>query len=243
MSDNELTVRLAACEILAEIGSTDAAVPALKRLTQQETGLIGPRAKEATERIIARTTMPLDLPVGVFNSVNRKVHLGLPIKQSDMLLTEGMFVVGEIGQAIGLGITQTGPETMEFTYLAVIRLPKGNISQTTFASRKQTVNSRIRVSHSAHLGDESLPFEEKEFFIQDIPFSAKTAVFFDISGAVSVVVQRNVDLPIAGSLVALNNTAIFELSDRVLNELIKQNAEARGFLNGAKLVERPAADR
>ena len=51
-----------------------------------------------------------------------------------------------------------------------------------------------------------------------------------------------VALPLAGSLVTINDEVILDLADQAINDLIKANEDVRGFMNGAKLVEATKPD-
>lgn len=244
----ELPVRVAACEILGEIGSKDQSIPALKQLVDKESGLIATRAREAIDRINTRGSTPLVSRLNLTLPGKQKVHVGLPIKQGNMLLTEGAIVLRDSGPAIGIGLVQTGSDTMEFTYLMLTRLPKVNIQSATFSTRRKTVKNRLRVSHDIALGDdeltiehlyapEKLPFEDEEFLIQEQTFSPENGRLFlaDLSGATPVIVQKSIPLPVAGSLIAINDESTLELADQAVNELIQVNEDVRRFMNGGKL--------
>jgi len=250
LSVTELPVRIVACEILAEIGTKETALPALKPLADSEKGLIATRAKEAIDRINARAQAPLGSTLGAIVPGSRKVHIGLPMKQGTMLLTEGTMVLSDRGPAVGLGIVQTGDETMEFTYLTLTRLPGGNVTKATFSSRKKILKDRIRVTHALFLGDDEitfahlyapgkLPFVEEEFILHENPFAPQNGRLFlvDLSGATPVVVQKNIDLPSAGPLVAIKDEIVLELADQAINELLKSSEDVRSFMNGVKLLD------
>jgi hypothetical protein len=59
----------------------------------------------------------------------------------------------------------------------------------------------------------------------------------DLSGAEPLIVQKSIDLPRAGSLTAINNDFVLEVSDRALDELIQKDDDVRNFLRGEKLIE------
>ncbi len=246
---SELAVQIAACEILAEIGSKDVSIPALTRLSEGNAGLISTRSREAVDRIQARISAPVTLTFAAIPPANRKVHIGMPVKQRGMLLTEGVTVLADQGPAVGMGIAQTGDDTMEFTYITLTRLPKGNVTSATFSTRKKLLANRIRVIHTLFLGDEELnfehsfapdqlPFVEEELVIHNQSLDPQNGrvVLVDLREAAPIIVQRKMDLPIGGPLVVINDEAVLNMADHAVNELIKSSEDVRGFMNGGRLV-------
>ena len=247
----DLAVRLVACEILGEIGSQEVSIPALKKLATLETGLAVVRAKEAIDRIQSRASSSSPHGLVPFGDVDsRKVHLGLSFKQGEMQLTEGAFILSNSGSGLGLGLVQTGPDSMEFTYVALIRLPKGNLNQATFASRRKKQNQRMSVVYTAHLGDETLtferffavdklPFDEEEIVIQGKRLDPKNGrlLLADLSGGEPVILQKRLDLPDPGALTSMSREFLMDVSDTLLDEFIQKDEDVRNFYRGKRLIE------
>ena len=255
LGSSELAVRLVACEILGEIGSKERSIPPLKELAQRENGLVAVRAREAIDQITGRGSQPRSSFINLDGGGNQKIHVGLPIKQGEMLLTEGALIFNERGPGFAVGFIQTGPETMECTYINLIRFPKGNPSQTTFSTLRKKLKDRVCITNNLHCGDESLafehtfqqdqlPFMDEQFLIQEQRFDPRNGRLFliDLSGAAPVTVQKNIDLPSPGAFASITNGLVLEFADRALNDLIQKDEGVRDFVSGKKLVQAGSRD-
>ena len=89
----------------------------------------------------------------------RKVYRGASTQLGDNLLVGGVLVLGDRTPALGLGVVQTGEATMKLTYFAILRLPAGSVSRTSFLARSKTVGEQTRAVYGAFLDDASLTIE------------------------------------------------------------------------------------
>ncbi len=183
---------------------------------------------------------------------DRKVHQGSSSQLAGKLLAGGVLVLDvrrprQQHPALGFGMVQSGEAKMEFTYFAVILLPSGNVSRTSFVTRNKTVEGRFRASHAAYLDDDSLtiehacsadknPLEKEQLTIQDEEFDlAKGRLFLvDLTGEKAHIVQQKIDLPAALTLPSMDDEHLVGLADKTLDELAKQSEEVRKFVNREK---------
>lgn len=178
---------------------------------------------------------------------NVHVIQGSTRKLGEKSLVEGMLVVPKKSPALGMGVVQTGETTMNFTYFLVVRLPPGEFSRKTSAVRNSTADKRIRVSFSMFLDDLTLAIEhlysaaadalqEEQFTIQDQNVDPGSGRVFlvDLTSEPSRVIQHKFDLPRLESLLQVDDSSISELADKTYNELLKQHAEVRIFVEGKK---------
>jgi hypothetical protein len=177
----------------------------------------------------------------------RKVHRGASSQLGDNLLVGGVLVLGDRTPALGLGVVQTGEATMNVTYFAIVRLPAGTVSRTSFLTRSKTVGEQTRADYGAFLDDTSLTIEhayaadkttleQEELTILDQKFNpANGRLFFvDLSAATPRVAQKKIELPAALTLVPIDDEHLIDLADKTLEDLSKANDEVRAFASGGK---------
>jgi len=248
LTAEDVIVRQEACDILAEIGTVERSVPALKNRSRDSSRQVALKAHDAVRRIESRgpTETAVIAPRAVVVGA-RKVHQGATAKLSGRTLTGGVFVMGASGPSMGLGVVQTGDATMDFTYVVLVRLPAGNVGRTTFVTRNKTASGQTRAAHAVYLGDESLTIEHayaagkqvlesEAFTVQDEKFDPAAGRLFlvDLSKSPAVVTQQKLDLPADFALVRIDDAHLVDLADRTLDDLLNRSAEVREFVKGGK---------
>ncbi len=190
-------------------------------------------------------------PPAVDNGRQLHVNRGATRKLGERMLAEGMLVLPAQSPAqspaLGVGVVQSGESTMSFTYFMVVRLPPGGFKRKNSVARNSTVDKQIRAVFGAYLDDQALTLEhtysiagdtiqDEQFTIQEQKFDPQAGrlFFVDLTCESSRVVQQKFDLPTLPSLLQVADDAIADLADKTFNELLKQHAEVRTFVEGKK---------
>jgi S1-C subfamily serine protease len=190
-----------------------------------------------------RPTIPAPRPLA---AASRKVHHGATNDLGDGQLTGGVLVFDR-NPAVGFGVVQTGEQTMDFTYVALVRLPSVNFGRTSFVTRNKQADSESRVFYGAYLDDQTMTVEhrytaengklrEEQLTVLDQSFQLHEGRLFlvDLQGATPRVVQKKIDLPARLPLAPIDDEHLLELADKTLDGLLKDDA-VRAFVKDGKL--------
>jgi hypothetical protein len=158
-------------------------------------------------------------------------------------LTEGMLVLPTSTTAIGFGVTQSGDDSMELTYVILAKLPTAKTNRKATSNRSTSVNNQVDLIYGTILGDLDLTIKhsyvlagaekrQERYHILDREFDpTKGRVFLvDLTAEPKTFEQLEIELPKIESVKKFTDASIAELAAKTRDELQEQDERIGQFL-------------
>ena len=182
---------------------------------------------------------------------------GLIREEGDKKLIEGMFVLPDPNSAIGFGVSQSGADSMELSYVVLARLPQVKINRKSTSNRNMSVNNQVNLIFGTMLGEFDLTIrhtyvvagkgiQNESYFVLDKQFDPQAGrlILADLTASPPTYEQLNVELPQIDFVKKFDNVTIGNVATKLRGDLHKSNEAVRKFVGAIEeLEEEPEAEK